>query len=118
MLLTACRLADKGDLDLDKAVEVPKEEKVGGTGVLSRLSDGLVLPLRDLLMLMMIVSDNTATNISIDQVGISNINETLAYLQCTGTSLERRLMDLEARKAGRDNYNQRQGCSPHDEGSM
>ena len=103
ILLTACKMSDEGRLDLDAGIRVAPGEKVGGAGVLSHLTDNLPLPLRDLLTLMMIVSDNTATNLCIDAVGPTNISDCLTSLQCTGTSLGRRLMDFAARKAGRDN---------------
>lgn len=104
ILITAGWLADQRTVDLDRWLPVPPAEKVGGSGVLGRLSDGLSMPLRDLLMLMIIVSDNTATNIAIDQLGLENIKQVLEKLGCTKTVLGRRLMDMQARKAGKDNF--------------
>ena len=104
VLMAAFQRAQKGELDLQRPVIVPEKEKVGGSGVLSRLSPGLALPLIDLLTLMIIVSDNTATNICIDEVGLGEINALMESAGCTETVLGRRLMDYEARKAGRDNF--------------
>ncbi|MFP4200131.1 MAG: serine hydrolase [Clostridia bacterium] len=104
ILLEAFRQAESREVDLDAPVPVSPGEKVGGTGVLTRLSDGLTLPLRDLMTLMIIVSDNTATNLVIDTVGMDRVNELCRELGAHSTLLDRRLMDLEARQAGHDNY--------------
>src|SRR6476619_8091981 len=47
-------------------VVLTKEKKVSGSGILFELSDGLKLTLRDAVNLMMILSDNTATNLVLD----------------------------------------------------
>lgn len=104
IMLAALYKADQGRLDLHRQVEIPESEKVGGSGVLCRLSAGLHLPLIDLINLMIIVSDNTATNLCIDEVGLLDINSFLELAGCRGTILGRRLMDYEARRQGRDNF--------------
>ena len=104
IMMAAFMQAQRGVLDLNQIILVPERERVGGSGVVSRLSQGVALPLIDLVTLMIIVSDNTATNLCIDAVGIVAINEYLAMAGCKDTLLGRRLMDYEARRQGRDNF--------------
>lgn len=98
------RRAGAGDIDLDHELPVLKEHKVGGTGIIKELHDGLRLTVRDLATLMVVVSDNTATNMLIDLLGFDAINGTIAELGMKGTTLQRKMMDFEAKKQGKDNY--------------
>ena len=104
IMMAAFMQAQRGQLDLHQVIVVPNSERVGGSGVVSRLSPGVSFPLIDLITLMIIVSDNTATNLCIDAVGLDAINHYLALVSCTDTILGRRLMDYEARRRGRDNF--------------
>lgn len=79
-------------------------EKYPSCGVLSYMQVGIALPLIDLVTLMIIVSDNTATNILIDRLGIDAINETCARIGLKKTRLNRRLFDAEQAKKGIQNY--------------
>jgi beta-lactamase class A len=66
----------KGLWSLDMPVVVTPEDVVGGSGILKGLSPPLTLPLRDIATLMMTLSDNTATNVLIDQIGgVDAVNE-------------------------------------------
>ena len=78
--------------------------KIGGDGVLKELNTGHHFTLKELATLMIIVSDNQATNILIDFLGMENINLLGKELGLKETFLERRMMDAEARKNGYDNY--------------
>ncbi|SHH61082.1 serine hydrolase [Clostridium grantii] len=60
--------------------------------------------LEDLITLMIIQSDNTATNILINYLGMSNINDTINELSMQKTSLNRKMMDFYARENGIDNW--------------
>lgn len=57
------RQVDEGSKKIDEIIRLPEKSKVGGCGVLSSLRTDLPLTLRDLGVLMIIVSDNTATNL-------------------------------------------------------
>lgn len=96
------RQADEGRLDLAQVV-TPGLPRVGGAGVLQLLSGKVSLTLRDLAVLMFGWSDNEATNLLIDRVGLENVNRRLRDLGLPHTTLARRMMDLEAAKAGREN---------------
>lgn len=58
---------------------------------------------RDLATFMVAVSDNSATNVLIDRVGMENVNAMLASLRLTHTRLQRKMMDIKAAQAGREN---------------
>lgn len=60
---------EEGRLRLDERIEMQARDQVGGSGVLWRLNSGLQPTLYDLCMLMIIKSDNTATNMLTDRVG-------------------------------------------------
>lgn len=100
----AHRQAETGALTLDEAVPVPPQQAVGGTGVLHLLSPGAALTWRDLVALMLAVSDNTATNLLIDRLGMDAVNLTAQALGLSATVLQRKMMDFAARAAGRDNF--------------
>ena len=78
--------------------------KTGGDGVLKELNTGHHFTLKELATLMIIVSDNQATNILIDFLGMENINQLGKELDLKETFLGRKMMDAEARKKGYDNY--------------
>src|SRR6188474_2717909 len=65
MIEAFARVAD-GKAKWTDEVVLTKEKKVSGSGILNELSDGLKLTLRDGVSLMMILSDNTATNLVLD----------------------------------------------------
>lgn len=78
VMLEAYHQAAEGGVSLDTSVTLRDADKVGGSGVLNGLSDGLVLSVRDLIGLMIAVSDNTATNLVVNRLGTKKIDERLA----------------------------------------
>lgn len=74
LLVYALQQAQAGRLGLDEALTLRAEDRVGGSGVLHELTPGLSIPIRDLLTLMTVVSDNTATNLLIDRLGTDDFN--------------------------------------------
>ena len=71
ILITVYRQVQEGRLDLSRQVPVTRDDKVAGSGILAgHFSDGISLPLRDLARLMIRYSDNTATNLVIEQIGL------------------------------------------------
>lgn len=104
ILLEALRQAREGTLRLDADYAVAAEQRCDGSGVLTHLRDGLVVTIGDLLTLMIIVSDNTATNILIDIVGIDNVNSTLRAFGYTSTTLMRKMYDWDGIARGWDNF--------------
>lgn len=60
-----------GRLDLNRMIELTDDDKVPGSGILTpHFSAGTKISLRDAIQLMIVYSDNTATNLVIDQVGL------------------------------------------------
>ena len=104
VLIELLRQSQAGTLKLDERVEVHKVQLVGGSGVLQGFADGTSsLSLHDLAVLMIVLSDNSATNILIDRLGMAKVNDTLAGLHLSQTRLQRRMIDLEAERQGREN---------------
>ncbi|HET8999259.1 MAG TPA: serine hydrolase [bacterium] len=108
VLLALAADVDAGRSRWDQAMPTALENTAGGSGVIQHLTP-LPYTLRDLATLMIIVSDNRATNAIIDLVGIDRINAYLLHAGWENTVLARRMMDLEARARGRDNFS-----TPHD----
>jgi beta-lactamase class A len=83
---------------------VKNSDKAGGSGALQELGDGTSqLSIRDLCVLMIILSDNTAANMLIDLVGMENVNRTLASLGVKQTKLQRKMIRPEASARGEEN---------------
>jgi beta-lactamase class A len=80
--------ASEGKADLKKTLTLKKDDKVPGSGVLTQhFSDGATFPLRDAVRLMIVFSDNTATNLVLDQIGIPSTNERVAKLGLKNTKV-------------------------------
>jgi len=75
ILATLAHAVDAGKVDLDERLALPESLKVGGSGVLNWLTTGIELPLRDYAWLMITISDNTASNVCIDAVGLATIQQ-------------------------------------------
>ena len=104
ILMEVYKQAAEGEFKLSDPLPVTKQQQVGGSGVLKELGDGTShLSIRDLAVLMILVSDNTATNILIDLVGMENISQTMASLGLAQTKVQRRMMDIAARARGDEN---------------
>lgn len=81
VMVEAYRQSDAGKLDLTKTLTLTKDDKVQGAGILTpHFSDGATFPVKDAIRLMTVYSDNTATNMVLDQIGIKSVNETTKAL--------------------------------------
>jgi beta-lactamase class A len=98
------RQAQQGRLKLTDLYTVQASDLVADSDIMGGLTPGVTrLTLRDLATMMVAVSDNSATNVLIDRVGMENVNALLDSLGLTHTRLRRKMMDLEAAKQGREN---------------
>ena len=100
----AMERAKDGTLDLQESVTLDDEEKVGGSGILSSYPSGAEFSVLEMLRLMITESDNTATNIMIDRLGMENINQYIQNRGYTETILQRNMMDFLAAARGMENY--------------
>ena len=69
VLATLMAQVHNGDYSLDDPLMLRRADMIGGSGLLQKMTPGLVMPIRDWAFLMMNISDNTATNVLIDHVG-------------------------------------------------
>jgi len=86
-----------------------KEKKMGGSGILAEFGDGLHLSFRDAVTLMMIMSDNTATNLVIDVLTADAVNTRMESLGLRETRLMRRVFGGGESAEGRKEENKRFG---------
>ncbi|GGL92659.1 serine hydrolase [Deinococcus aerolatus] len=91
LLVLALAWAQTGRLGLEDRVTLEAADRVPGAGVLHELGPGLALSWRDVLTLMIIVSDNTATNLVIGRLGVDTVNGWLTAHGWTATRLIGRL---------------------------
>jgi beta-lactamase class A len=96
------RQADEGRVALDTPAPLDRSQVVGGTGILHALGTP-VLTLRDHAVLMMSISDNTATNVLIDRVGLPAIASRMQSLGLAAVRLRRTMMDGAAAQRGDEN---------------
>jgi beta-lactamase class A len=94
--------SEEGRVRLDAPLTWEPKRAVGGSGVLFELSNP-TLSLRDYATLMVVLSDNTATNVVIDAIGLDRVNARMQALGTAEIRLRRRMMDLEAAAKGNEN---------------
>lgn len=95
---------NEGIYNLNDEIEIKEEMLTGGDGILKELNYGHKFTLKEICTLMIIVSDNMATNILIDLLGMDSINLCATKLGMKNTSLQRKMMDSLAVKQGRNNF--------------
>ncbi|MCA9158856.1 MAG: serine hydrolase, partial [Planctomycetales bacterium] len=77
IMLEAYRQAAAGEVSLDDMLTLRTEDQVPGSGLLTaHFSPGLILSLRDAIRLMIRYSDNTATNLVVDHIGLPSTSST------------------------------------------
>jgi len=112
-----CALAAQaaaGRVSWSERITLREQDKVTGTGVLQVFGDGAVFSLRDLAVLMIVVSDNTATNLVLDRIGADSVND---YMDTLGLGATRALRKIRQdgsppsgmSRAGREPGNERFG---------
>jgi beta-lactamase class A len=94
--------ADEKRIDLEEKVTLDRRQAVGGTGVLVEMGTP-TLSIRDYAVLMVTLSDNTATNVLIDRLGMDRIASRMQGLGLNATKLRRHMMDTAAARRGDEN---------------
>ena len=98
------RQAQAGKLKLTDLYTVQASDLVPDSDIMGGLTPGVTrITLRDLATMMVAVSDNSATNVLIDRVGMENVNALMDSLGLSHTRLRRKMMDLKAAGEGREN---------------
>ena len=98
------RQAQQGKLKLTDLYTVNAADLVPDSDIMGGLTRGITqITLRDLATMMVAVSDNSATNVLIDRVGMDNVNSFLKAQGLHETKLRRKMMDLKAAGEGREN---------------
>lgn len=104
------RQAQSGKLKLTDIYTVQAADLVQDSDIMNGLTPGVTkVTLRDVATMMIAVSDNSATNVLIDRVGMEHVNAMLDSLGLTRTRLRRKMMDLKAASEGRENV-----ATPHE----
>jgi len=92
VLIELYRQADAGKIDLGKMLVLREEDKAPGSGILTtHFSAGASFALRDAARLMIAYSDNTATNLVLDEIGLPSTSETMKQLGYPNTQLHNKV---------------------------
>ena len=110
ILAEAFRQARDGLLSLEEQYSVRQADKMPSCGALTYLHDGLEVTLRDLCVLMIILSDNTAANLMIDRVGVDAVNRTMEERGVPGICLRRKFFQPQLAALGVTNTVTARGC--------
>ena len=104
ILIELMRQAQSGRINLAERIETHRAGLVGGSGVLQFFSDGgSAISIHDLAVLMVVLSDNSATNMLIDRVGMGNVNAMLRDHGFDKIILARKMIDVASERANREN---------------
>lgn len=101
IVMAGLKSAEEGEIDLKENITITR--KVGGTGVLKYLNDIHQMTVFDLMVLSIIVSDNTSSNLLIDLIGIDRINRFMESISMKNSQINRRFMDHGLLERGVDN---------------
>jgi len=91
ILVEAMEQVKVGRHKLSDKITLQKDDVVQGSGILQFFDSPLVVTLKDALTFMIVESDNTATNLVIDQVGIKNVNDRIASMGLKDTYLYKKV---------------------------
>lgn len=103
ILMEVCAQVEEGRFELSDERKISPENIVGGTGIIELLSNSAVFSIEDLSNLMIVLSDNSATNSLIDLVGMSEVNKRLNSLGFEKTILQRKMINTAASGRGEEN---------------
>lgn len=103
ILVELFRRAEAGDLDLQDELVFEEEFRVGGSGVLKDRPAGTRVRMDELARLMIVESDNAATDMLLERLGPDRIEASMKELGLRDTTVRRRVFDFDAIDRGRDN---------------
>jgi beta-lactamase class A len=117
VMIEAFARVSEGKAKWTDEVVLTKEKKVSGSGILAELSDNIHLTLRDAVNLMMILSDNTATNLVLDVLTTDAVNARMESLGFKQIKINRKVGSGGDSIAGKDPENKKYGlgfATPHE----
>ena len=103
ILLKLIESSEDSKLDLLKNIEITEKMKSRGSGVIHKMNGTINLTIENLSILMINLSDNTATNLCIDIAGQDDVNKMLEDYEFKSMRLNRKMQDYTAIKEGREN---------------
>jgi beta-lactamase class A len=109
VMIEAFARVSEGKARWTDEIVLTKEKKVSGSGILAELSDDLHLTLRDAVNLMMILSDNTATNLVLDVLTTDAVNVRMESLGFKQIKINRKVGSGGDSVAGKDPENKKYG---------
>ena len=95
--------AERGEVELGERIRIRPAMYGTGSGVIHQMEGEPELSMLDLAILMIVVSDNTATNLCIDWAGMAGTNALLREMGLSSTKLRRKMMDSNAVQRGDEN---------------
>ena len=104
IMIELFRQIDHGKHALDDRYQLQRADRAAGSGVMLHLHDGMEFTLKDLTYLMISISDNTATNVLIDRVGIEQVNATMRELGMAGSTLSRKMGQRDENRPDKENW--------------
>lgn len=104
ILMVLSKLDGEKTLSMKDRIEVRDEDKLPICGALTLFTGKVDCDIKTLSNLMISISDNTATNLIIDYIGLNRLKEEFKKLGLGGTEINRKLFDEEAGKRGLENY--------------
>ncbi len=110
ILLAATQLVEEGRYTWESEIPLPTASILPDSKVYEEGVTKASYPLWEFLYWMIVSSDNTATNVMIDLLGMEVINRLCQSWGATDTIVQRRMLDFESARAGRDNF-----TSPYDQ---
>jgi beta-lactamase class A len=104
-IMAVCFLAaEEGKIKLDRKVALKSSDKFSGSGILKDTRIGTTFTVEELIGLMIYDSDNTATNMLTNMVGIDYLNNAFNSFGLKNTKLSRKVADFSLRDRGIENY--------------
>jgi len=104
VLVEAVKRLGEGAVSLDTEFMLDDSDRTPGSGVLRFMHGGMPLTYQDLMVLMILTSDNLATNMLIEFLGPDKITATMRGFGYAGTEVQRKLFDYDGMAKGLDNW--------------
>ncbi|WP_197025062.1 serine hydrolase [Paucisalibacillus sp. EB02] len=100
IMITVFASSHRNQFSLSNCLTLKREDLVGGSGVLQHMTPGTQISIYDLIMLMIIQSDNTATNMLIDLVGTEAIQQTMKNIGLEKSNFYHKMMTIDVEREG------------------